>query len=278
MAPGRLPDILCPPDYAARELWAMNRLQQLDHASLPNLDYIDPIFRFGRAHDPNGDVSIIKDWGTTGLMYRQDMVYKTPLSWADFWDLAEEYSGRVVVLDSPGEVIGAALKMRGYSYNATHPEALQGARDDLLGLKPNLLAFTTDYRPLLASGEACLALGWNGDAAALRKEGIPVQYVIPEEGSQIWEDDWGIASGAPHLEAAYAFLNFVLRPEIAAQEARYTGYATGNQAAYSLLDETTRLDASVYPPMEVLRKLERGLPLESDGDLRRRRLWAEIRV
>src|SRR5919108_4443055 len=128
-------------------------------------------------------------------MYSTDMIYETLRSWADFWRLAEKLSGCVTVLDSSGEVIGAALKMRGHSYNASSPEALAGARDDLLVLKPHLLSFETNYKPLLASGKACLSLGWNGDAAALIAQGIPIRYVVPREGSQIWEDDWAISAG-----------------------------------------------------------------------------------
>jgi spermidine/putrescine transport system substrate-binding protein len=249
-----MPDVLCPPDYAVRELSGEGRLLLLDHARLPNLEYLDPRFRSGRAHDPEGRVSVIKDWGTTGFMYRLESVRERPQSWADFWQLAEQYSGQLTVLDAPGEVIGAALKMRGRSYNASDPDALADARADLLRLKPHLRAFETNYRPLLAVGEACLALGWNGDAAALNAEGIRVQYVVPAEGSQIWEDDWAIAADAPHPEAAYAFLDFVLRPEVAAQEARYTCYATGNRAALALLDGHMRDDPSIYPPGEVVQK------------------------
>jgi putrescine transport system substrate-binding protein len=181
------------------------------------------------------------------------------------------------VLDSPGEVIGAALKMRGHSYNATDAASLAQAQADLLRLKPHLRAFETNYRPLLATGEACLALGWNGDAAALNAQGVPVQYVVPAEGSQIWEDDWAIAAAAPHPEAAHAFLNFVLRPEVAAQETRYTGYATGNRAALALLDERVRADPSIYPPPEVLQKLEAGMPLDPEGQRRREAVWKVVR-
>ncbi len=274
---GPPPDVLCPPDYTVRELNAENRLLALDHARLPNLEHLEPRFRFGRAHDPETRVSVIKDWGTTGFMYRPDVVSESPWSWADFWSLAAQYSGRVTVLDSPGEVIGAALKMRGYAYNATDEPALAQARADLLQIKPHLCAFETNYRPRLAVGEACLALGWNGDAAALNAEGVRVQYVVPSEGSQYWEDDWAIAAGAPHLEAAYAFVDFVLRPEVAAQEARYTRYATGNRAALALLEETARADVSVYPPEEVLQKLEPGLPLDAEGNRRREALWKDVR-
>jgi spermidine/putrescine transport system substrate-binding protein len=270
-------DLLVPPDYAVRELNASKRLKPLDHSLLPNLQHLEAPFFQGRAHDPESRVSVIKDWGTTGFLYRTDMIYETPESWADFWRLVEKLSGRVTVLDSPGEVIGAALKMRGHSYNASSPNVLASARNDLLQLKPHLLAFETNYKPLLTSGQAGLALGWNGDAAALISQGIPIRYILPSEGSQIWEDDWAIAADAPHLELAHAFLNFVLRPEIAAQEARYTRYATGNHSARMLLDEEMREDAATYPPPELLAKLEYGMPIEMEGQKRREHLWREVR-
>ena len=270
-------DLLVPPDYAVRDLSAQERLLTLDHALLPNLEHLEARFYRGRAHDPESRVSLIKDWGTTGFMYRTDMVYETPTSWADFWRLAEKMSGRVTVLDSPGEVIGAALKMRGHSYNASSPDVLAEARTDLLNLKPHLLAFETNYKPLLGSGKACLSLGWNGDAAALISQDVPIQYIVPSEGSQIWEDDWAIAASTPNAELAHVFLNYVLRPEVAAQEARYTRYATGNHSAMALLDEEMRSDPSIYPPQELLVRLEPGMPIDREGQKRREELWKEIR-
>ena len=272
------PDVLCPPDYAVRELDAGDRLAALDHAKLSNFEHLEKRFQFGRPHDAGSRVSIIKDWGTTGFMIRTDMIYEEPKSWADFWRLTKKFSGRVTVLDSPNEVIGAALKMRGHSYNASSPDPLVGARSDLLDLKPHLLAFETNYKPLLISGEACMALGWNGDAAALIAQGMPIKYVVPSEGSQIWEDDWAIAVDAPDPELAHTFLNFVMRPEVAAQEARYTRYATGNRSALALLDDEMRNDPSTYPPEDVLQKLEAGMPLNADGQKRREELWMEVRA
>ncbi len=270
-------DVLVPPDYAVRELAAQNRLLSLDRSRLPNLRHLEPRFQSGRLHDPEGRVSIVKDWGTTGILYRKDIILEPPQSWADFWKLAGRFLGRVTVLDSPGEVIGAALKMRGHSYNACDADQLSAARADLLRLEPLLLRFETNYKPLLASGEACLALGWNGDAAALVAQGVPIGYVVPGEGSQLWEDDWAIAADAPHADLAHAFLDFVLRPEVAAQEARYTRYATGNRGALSLLDEAIRNDRATYPPAEVLEKLEPGMPLPVEGQQRRAQIWAEVR-
>lgn len=270
-------DVLCPPDYAVRELSAESRLYVLDRTKLSNFVHLEKRFQVGRAHDAQSRISIIKDWGTTGFMYRTDMIYESPNSWADFWKLTKKFSGRVTVLNSLGEVIGAALKMRGHSYNASNADHLAGARKDLLNLKPHLLAFETNYKPLIASGEACISLGWNGDAAVLIEQGIPIQYVVPSEGSQIWEDDWTIAANAPHPDLAHDFLNFIMRPEIAAQEARYTRYATGNCSALTLLDDEMRNDSSTYPPEDLLAKLEAGMPIDEAGQKLREELWAEVR-
>jgi len=108
-------------------------------------------------------------------------------------------------------------------------------------------------------------------------QSVPIRYVVPSEGSQIWEDDWAIAADAPDPELAHLFLNFVLRPEVAAQEAIYTRYATGNRSALALLDEELQNDPSTYPPEAVLSKLEAGMPLNEDGQQRREELWQEIR-
>ena len=270
-------DMLVPPDYAVRELNSKTRLLNLDHSQLPNLEHLEPRFYRGRAHDPEGLVSVVKDWGTTGFMYRTDLIDETLESWADFWRFAEKVSGCVTVLDSPGEVIGAALKMRGHSYNASSPQELVEACDNLLELKPHLLAFETNYKPLLASGKAYLSLGWNGDAAALIAQGIPVRYVVPSEGSQIWEDDWAIAADSSHSDLVHMFLNFMLRPDVAAQEARYTRYATGNHSAWMLLEEAMRNDPSTYLPQELLAKLEAGMPIDEEGQKRREKLWMEVR-
>lgn len=271
-------DVLIPPDYSVRELAAAGLLLDLEHRLLPNAQFLEGRFLTQRAHDPESRLSLVKDWGTTGYMYRTDTVDADPGTWVDFWDLAERFSGRITLLDAPAEVIGAALKMRGRPYNACGPDDLMAARADLLRLAPHVLAFDTDYRPRITSGEACLALGWSGDASALRAQGVPVRYVIPSEGSQIWEDDWAISRGTHDREASHFFINFMLRPDIAAREALYTRYATGNRAAWALLPEAIRTDASIYPPPEVLARLEPGLPLDPEGAERRAALWREIRL
>jgi spermidine/putrescine transport system substrate-binding protein len=275
--PGPAPDLLCPPDYAVRQLQTERLLLTVDKRKLPNLSHLAPEFQLGRPHDPKGEVSVIKDWGTTGYLVRTDLVAEPGRSWADFWNLAERHPGRVSLLDSQSEVIGAALKLRGHSYNAEDEPALAEARQELLRLKPTIGYFETGYRPLLESGQVVLALGWNGDAASLKAAGLSLAYVIPEEGSQIWEIDWAIAAGAPNPAEAHNFIDYQLRPEVAAREAAFTRYATPNASAFEQLDPRIRTDPGTYPSEEVMARLEYGMPLTPTGARRRAVLWAEIR-
>lgn len=276
-SPGPGPDLLCPPDYAVRQLKGEGLLLTLDRRRLPNLAHLAPEFQSGRPHDPDTEISVIKDWGTTGYMVCTDLIAEPGSSWADFWALAERNSGRVSLLDSQSEVIGAALKLRGHSYNAEDGPALAEARQELLRLRPTIGFFETGYRPLLESGQAVLALGWNGDAASLKAAGLPMAYVIPEEGSQIWEVDWAIAAGASNPEAAHQFIDYQLRPEVAAREAAFTHYATPNATALKQLGVEARADPATYPSKEVMARLEYGMPLTAEGAIRRAALWAEIR-
>jgi putrescine transport system substrate-binding protein len=105
-----------------------------------------------------------------------------------------------------------------------------------------------------------------------------VRYVIPSEGSQVWEDDWAIAVDTQSADSAHAFLDFVLQPEIAAREVRYTRYATGNRSALALLDPAVRDDAATYPPQDIVRNLESGMPIDSQGQARRAQLWQRVRA
>ena len=270
-------DLLCPPDYAVKELAAEGRLLALDRHRLPNSSNHAPEFAGNRPHDPRNLYTVPKDWGTTGYMIRRDCVPDPAHSWADFWKLANRYTGRITVLDSPGEIIGAALKMRGRSYNAGDADAMGQVRTDLAALRPHLLTFATDYRPLLTSGEAWISLGWNGEAATLSRLGVSIEYVLPDEGSQIWEDDWAIAAESSHPEEAHAFLDFILRADVACQEALYTGYATPNLPAWRILPEAIRTDPAIYPPPEVRARLEYGQPISPAGAGMRDAVWRSFR-
>lgn len=266
-------DLITPTDHAVRRLIEQGGVLKLDPAQLPNLSNVQATFRIGRAHDPRGEYSVTKNWGTTGLIYRPDVVSKPPASWADFWTLAREHSGRVVVAEAQDELIGAALKLLGYSINETDPGRLAEAERRMLELRPHV-GVSSEYFSMFQEGLVVLGLGWNGDAFVIRQEyETPVSYALPSEGSLLWEDDWCLPATALHPRNAHAFINFVLQPEIAALESSYLGYATVVEPALPLLDPAVRNDPSLYPPAEAMSRLERLNTFDADTLRRRTEIW-----
>lgn len=274
-APGTY-DLIVPTDYMVRQMFEASLLRPLDPSLLPNLKNIQAEFRTGRSHDPEGAYSVTKNWGTTGIIWRPDLVPEPITTWADLWRLAPKYAGRMVVVEARDEVIGAALKLLGYSYNETDPARLAEAEAKLMELRPHV-GVNTDYFDAFQQGSVALAIGWNGDAFVIQTEyETAVQYILPTEGSLLWEDDWCLPASALHIRNAHAFINYLLRPEIAAQECAYTGYATVVTDALPLLDETLRNNPSLFPPTDVLERLERALPLTPELLQQREALWARF--
>ncbi len=266
-------DLITPTDYMVRTLIAQGLLLELDPAQLPNLRNVQAAFRWGRPYDPNGAYSVTKNWGTTGIIYRPEAITEPPTSWADFWSLAQRHSGRVIVVEAQDEVIGAALKLLGYSLNETDPGRLAEAERKMLELRPHV-GISSNYFSMFRDNRVVLGLGWNGDAFIIRQEyKTPVNYVIPSEGALLWEDNWCIPATAQHPRNAHAFINYVLQPEIAALESSYIGYATVVEPALPLLDPAVRNDPSLYPPATVLSRLERLQTFEAEALQRRTAIW-----
>ncbi len=264
-------DICAPTGYMVEIMVKQNLAEPIDLSKVPNAQYIDS--RFVNLPFDSGSAPhyVAKDWGTTGFGYRSKYVKEKPQSWADFWTLTTgKYSGKVNVLDSAPEVIGAALKKNGFSYNSVDPNELNTALQDLIALKPHLASISSTYIPQVESGDIWLALGWNGDFSSIKanKGSEDTVYVIPAEGSEFWVDTWVIPKGAPHIDAAHAFINFILTPSVQAKETDYTYYASGESAATPCIDKSITGDPSIYPAPDVLAKLEAAKDLGSATTLR----------
>jgi spermidine/putrescine transport system substrate-binding protein len=263
-------DIVSPSGYLVRVLVEGNVIQPLDHAVLTNWSNLLPLF-INAAADPGGRYAMPYQWGTTGLAYRRDLVERVPDSWAALSDAA--LRGKVTMLDDGREVLGAMLKWRGHSVNATDRALLEAAKQDALRVKPNLRAYlSATVKGQLISGDIALAQLWSGDTRQARAEAPRIDFVVPAEGSLLFTDYLAIPRRAPNRRAAHAFLNFVLRPDIAAAIAEQTGYGPVNGAAIA------RMAHPVAPPdAALLARLEFQRDLGAATDLWDR-IWTEIKA
>ncbi len=252
-------------------------IQKIDFAQVPNARYIEAPFK-GVWWDPTNEWQLPKDWGTTGISVRTKVVKEDVSSWKKFFEVAPKYSGRIVLVDSPGDVFVAPLKALGYSLNTKVESELEEARTMLLGLAPHVLALDSDqYNTKIANEEAVLGLTWTGGILELRDkpETADVVYLIPEDGTAFWMDSWVVLAEAPHPNAANAFINFIHEPEIQAIETETNQYATANSAAKQFIDPKTLNDPAIFVPEDVLARLEGQK--DNSGIAQRADIWEEFK-
>ncbi len=252
-------------------------IQKIDWSRVPNAKYINAKFK-GLWWDEKDEYQLPKDWGTTGITLRRNFVKEEVKTWKQFFEVAPKYSGRIIVVDSMGDVFTAPLKALGFSLNSVVPAELNAARELLLGLAPHVLALNSDtYEVPIKNEEAVLGLTWTGGVAELRDEPetADVEYIIPEDGTLYWMDTWTIFADAPHPNAAHAFLNFIHDPQIQAQETISNRYATPNDEAKKFVPKEILDDPAVFVPDDVFPRLE-GAQDTSTDELRNE-IWEEFR-
>ncbi|WP_338752798.1 ABC transporter substrate-binding protein [Bacillus sp. FJAT-52991] len=248
-------DIAIPSEYAIDKMKKNDLLIPVDHSQLPNLKNIDPRF-MDLAFDEGNKYSIPYFWGTVGILYNKDLMDgKKITAWNDLWD--ESYKNDVFLVDGAREVIGMGLNTLGYSLNDTNKEHLIEAKEKLDELTPNVKAIVGDEIQLLMSNnEAKIGVVWSGTAADVMSENDSLEYVIPEEGSNLWFDNMVIPKTSKNVEAAHQFINFMLDPKVAAQNAEYVGYSTPNKKALEYMPEEVVNDKRFYPNAEMTERLE----------------------
>ncbi len=248
-------DIAVPSDYAIAKMIEEDLVIPIDQSKIPNLKHIDDRF-LDLPFDPGNQYSIPYFWGTVGIVYNQKLLDgKEPTSWKDLWDPA--FKNQILLADGAREVMGMSLNSLGYSLNETDEDKLQEAKANLMDLTPNVKAIVGDeIKLLLANEEAGIGVVWSGDANEIMSENEDLNYVIPSEGSNVWFDNVVIPKTAENVEGAHAFINFMLRPDIAAKNTDYVGYSTPNKDALKLLDAEVREDERFYPDKAVTDTLE----------------------
>jgi putrescine transport system substrate-binding protein len=264
-------DIVVPTaNFLERQIQA-GAFQKLDKSKLPNLKNVDPdIMRRIALHDPGNQYGVNYLWGTSGVGYNaakiKERMPDAPVdSWRMLYDPAIVSRFKdcgVSVFDTPSEVVSTVLIYLGKNANSLSPDDLVAAERVLTAIRPYLrYVDSSRYIEDLANGETCLALGWSGDVLQARDraneagKGIEIKYSIPKEGAVIFFDMLAIPVDAPHPLNALAFMNYLLRPEVAARNSALIRYANSVPASRPLLPETVRDDPNVYPPPDIMAKL-----------------------
>ncbi|AYC29089.1 ABC transporter substrate-binding protein [Paenisporosarcina cavernae] len=248
-------DLAMPSEYAIEKMKENNLLIPIDSSKLPNLQHIDPYF-LDLPFDPGNEYSIPYFWGTVGVAFNPTLLEgQTFESWEDLWDPA--LKDEIILVDGAREVIGMGLNSLGYSLNSTNPAEIDEAREKLTTLSPNIKAILGDeIVETMRRGEASIALVWSGQAADIMWVNEDIDYVVPKEGSNLWFDNMVIPSTAANVEGAHKFINFMLDPEVAAQNADYVGYSTPNKDALPIMDPEVTEDTRFYPTEEMRERLE----------------------
>jgi spermidine/putrescine transport system substrate-binding protein len=246
--------------------------ETLDHAKLPNIKNLAPeADKLG--YDPGNTFSVPYTWGTTGLCYRSDLMSYTPSSWNDLLKPPAELDKKITALATDRWLLLPALKVLGYSVNETDPAHLDQAKALLVESKKHLLAYDdTTFYSKLVSGDASLVEAWDGWCNYGITDNKDIKFVVPTEGSDLWSDTMVILKSSKNKTAAYAFIDYILRPEVAKTVVDLTLYKVPNPAAMALVDKAT-LDA--YPNLSVSpADLLKGEPERDLGDAAP--AWAKI--
>jgi spermidine/putrescine transport system substrate-binding protein len=249
-------DVIVPPDHIVPALIKLKLLAPLRHENIPNLRHIDPRFA-SPWYDASNRFTVPYQWGTLGIYARKPGAQAYQESWALLFD-AKEQRGDFLLIDSMRDCLGAALKFQGRSINSTDKKQLAAARDLLIDAKKRSRGFAGGVggKNKVLAKEVAFAPAYSGDALRGIAEDPDTYYFIPKEGSQIWMDNLAICAKAPNRLVAEKFLNFILIPEMGARLADYNLYATPNLAARAHVRPENLNNPSIYPPSDVMARLE----------------------
>jgi putrescine transport system substrate-binding protein len=245
--------------------------QKLDQKKLPHISSLWPeIMTRLSVYDPGNQYAIAYMWFTTGIAYNVDKIKErlgdVPIN---SWDivfrpenLKKVADCGVYVLDSPEDLFSIALNYLKLDPNSKKREDLRRAAELLKVMRRNVKKFhSSEYINALANGDICLAVGWAGDAFQARdrareaNNGVDIAYVIPREGTLMSIDSLAIPKDAQHPDEAYAFIDYLLRPEVAARNTRITNFASGVLAAQSLTSKEIAENKAIYPDAETMKRL-----------------------
>jgi spermidine/putrescine transport system substrate-binding protein len=246
-------DVIVPSTYFVDRMRQQGMLQALDKSRLPNFKNLNPAL-LNKPYDPGNHYSVPYFWSSTGIVVNSKTYSPQALqAWADFWN--PRYRNQLLLLDDVHEVFSIALMVLGYSPNDSNPEHIRSAYLKLKQLMPNVRLFNNDgVKSLFIDEDLSVGMAWNGDIYQAAEENPALRFIYPKEGFIISIDSMAIPIGASHVNNAYVFINFILRPDIAKKMSLATGYPTPNLAAYQLMPKAILNNFMIYPGEKTLQR------------------------
>ena len=272
-------DVVCPSDYMIDKMIENDLLAEINLDNIPNAkeNIGDQYWEMSKQFDPENKYSIPYCWGTVGILYNKTMVDEPVTSWDILWD--EKYADNILMQDSVRDAFMVALKKNGNSMNTTDTAELTAAKDALVAQKPLVQAYVIDQvRDKMIGNEAAIGVIYSGEAIYTQRENPDLEYVIPEEGTNVWIDSWVILKNAPNKENAEKFLDFLCRPDIALKNFEYITYSTPNVAAQEMIeDEDIKGSPIAFPDLSQYNNLETFLYLGDEFDEQLNELWKQVK-
>ena len=286
-AGGVIYDAVCPSDYMIEKMMQNHLLQEVDFNNVPNIKEIGKDYmKMCEQFDPGNKYVVPYTTGTVGILYNKKMLDKLgvpcPTKWADLWN--PKLKGEILMQDSVRDAFMVALKKEGHSMNTVSDAELDEALQDLIKQKPLVQAYVVDQvRDKMIGEEAAVGVIYSGEILYVQGElegtDVEVDYVIPEEGTNVWFDGWVIPKNAKHKENAEKWMNFLCRPDIAAKNFEYITYPTPNVGALALLDKSYTENKALFPDMkEVLKKGEVYTYLGEENEAKYNNRWKILKA
>jgi putrescine transport system substrate-binding protein len=287
-------DVVVPSAYFLERQIQAGVFRKLDKAKLPNLANLDPaLLANAAAHDPGNEHGVVYMWGTTGIGYNATKIKAImPDAPVDSWRLIMDPAVisrfkdcGVSVLDDPTDIVSSVLLWLGKDSGSQSEADLKAAEEVLLAIRPSIRTIhSSQYIEALANGEICIAVGYSGDVlqAGDRAEeaGKPqdLAYTIPKEGALMWFDTLAIPADAAHPDNAHKFINYLMKPEVAAANSNFVNYANANTAATALINEDLRNDTGIYPTADVKARLRPNTVKSPEFTRLLNRTWTRFRT
>ncbi len=252
-------DVVVATNYAVNAYGKMGLLRPLKLSRFPQFDRASQQERFVSAVMSRERLyGLPKNWGTTGFVYHRQRLAASPTRWREFWDLARSLaSGRCVIHDYQLTTIGNALKYFGYSFNSVTDAELGQVEQLLMQVKPHLRTISSLAYEQMKAG-AALSMAWSGDGELLRREDPDYQYVIAQEGGEIWADYFTIPRDCRNVAAAEQLIDFLIEPKTNAREVLAHGFPPIDNRVLPLLPPDMLRNPTMFPPESALTALEFG--------------------